>query len=430
MTPDSTAALLLKGYTWLPDLRRRHDGAPVRARLLGRPVRILHGPRDVDFFYDERHVRRTGALPGFVLDTLFGRGAVHTLDGTAHHVRKKLFLDTLTDPGGVRALADLAGEEWRTAMARCRGRETVLFDEAAYVLARAVSAWAGLPPVDEATHRRLARDCVAMVDGFAGPGPRHLRARRARAYQERRLARVVEEARAHPAAPSPPTPFQAVVAHRDADGTLLDAPTAAVELLNIVRPTVAVAWFVTFAAQALHGAAKAAAEGGPDVVGRLADESSNGHAWAFAQEVRRFYPFVPFVGGLTADGLGPDGERLADGTMLLLDVYGQDHDPDLWDEPYRFQPERFLGASAHHEGLMIPQGGGPRDGHRCPGEDITVAVLGALVRELARTGFTVPEQDLRIPIHRIPTRPRSGFRVRVGERHSASRSSTARSTAP
>ena len=26
----------------------------------------------------------------------------------------------------------------------------------------------------------------------------------------------------------------------------------------------------------------------------------------------------------------------------------------------------------------------------------------------------VPEQDLRIPLHRIPTRPRSGFRLVVG----------------
>ncbi|MFI0989585.1 hypothetical protein [Streptomyces exfoliatus] len=82
MTPDSTAALLLKGNTWLPDLRRRHDGPGASTSARRRPVRILHGPREVDFFHEERHVRRTGALPGFVLDTLFGRGAVHTLDGS------------------------------------------------------------------------------------------------------------------------------------------------------------------------------------------------------------------------------------------------------------------------------------------------------------------------------------------------------------
>ncbi|MFF1508664.1 hypothetical protein [Streptomyces sp. NPDC058326] len=45
-------------------------------------------------------------------------GAVHTLDGAAHHVRKRLFVDAPTDPGAVRALAELVGEEWRAAMGR------------------------------------------------------------------------------------------------------------------------------------------------------------------------------------------------------------------------------------------------------------------------------------------------------------------------
>ncbi|MEV6199724.1 hypothetical protein AB0M64_07095 [Streptomyces sp. NPDC051771] len=51
---------------------------------------------------------------------------------------------------------------------------------------------------------------------------------------------------------------------------------------------------------------------------------------------------------------------------------------------------------------------------RCPGEDIAVAVLAAAAPVLARLDFTVPEQDLRIPLHRIPTRPRDGLRIVVG----------------
>lgn len=84
--------------------------------------------------------------------------------------------------------------------------------------------------------------------------------------------------------------------------------------------------------------------------------------------------------------------------------------PDLWDDPYRFVPEPFLDAAVLPKRPMIPQGGGPRGGDRCPGEDVTVAVLRG--RQPARTAFTVPELDLRIPIHRLLTRPRSGFRVR------------------
>ncbi|MFD0366465.1 cytochrome P450 [Streptomyces sp. NPDC127114] len=404
---DRTLGLLLKGYGWLPGLRRDAPGdGPVATRLLGRPVRVLRGPDAVAFFYDERHARRSGALPGPVLDTLFGRGAVHTLDGAEHRVRKSLFLSLLTAPDAVEALARSAAEDFRERLVERDGEEVTLFDEGALVLAGAVRDWAGLPGYDGAGTARLARDCVAMVDGFATAGPRHLRARRARARQEDLLAAEVERARAAPVPAGPPrTAFDAVVAHRDADGFPLAPATAAVELLNIARPTVAITWYLTFAAHAMCRR--------PDVRRRLAADEPVGFATAFAHEVRRFYPFVPFVGALAPEGLVLDGERVPGGTLLLLDVYGRNHDPALWEEPYRFEPDRFLGRSPHTDAL-VPQGGGPRDGHRCPGEDITVTVLAGLARELARTGFTVPEQDLRIPLNRIPTRPRDGLRIVVG----------------
>ncbi|MEU6623893.1 cytochrome P450 [Streptomyces litmocidini] len=402
LTEDRTAALLLQGYAWLPDARRRAgDGEAVRTRLLGRPAVALHGPGAVRFFYDESHVRRTGALPGPVLDTLFGRGAVHTLDGADHRARKALFVARLTDPAAVASLVEHAGAAWRTAFAAPARREAVLFDEAALVLARAVRDWAGLP-YDDTQVRGLARDCVAMVDGFATPGPRHLRARRARARQEEFLADAVGKARATVMS-AEDTPFGAVVRHRGADGAPLDLHTAAVELLNIARPAIAVAWFVAFAGHALHR--------WPGTRERLREDGSGAYATAFAHEVRRFYPFVPFVGGLAARDLEWHGERIPEGALVLLDVYGQNHDPALWPGPYRFDPERFLSRPPDPD-VLIPQGGGDvRTGHRCPGEDITVAVLAALSGALARQEWTVPPQDLRIPLRRVPTAPRSGFRI-------------------
>ncbi|WP_330241913.1 cytochrome P450 [Streptomyces sp. NBC_00525] len=419
---DSTLPLLLEGYAWLPDRRRRGGGAPVRTRLLGRRVIALHGPAAVRFFYDEKHIRRHGALPEPVIDTLFGQGAVHTLDGEPHRVRKGMFVRLLSDPAAVRALTDHVGLEWRRAAAGWAGRgRVVLFDEVAGVLTRAVHAWAGVP-LPEAGADGVARDLVAMVDGFASAGPRRLRARRARCRQERRVARLVEAERADAAAPAVGaghavrashsgdgrpagdgergTPFHTVVHHRDAGGALLDARTAAVEVLNILRPTVAVTWFAVFAAHALHR------RPGHRVALRGGDPA---FALAFAQEVRRFYPFAPFVGGLAADRLTWAGRTIRPGTLVLLDLYGQNHDPDLWPRPYVFDPDRFRGAPVRPDEL-VPQGGGdPATGHRCPGEDITLAVLSALAVPLADLSYRVPEQDLSIPLGRIPTAPRSGF---------------------
>ncbi|MEU8778914.1 cytochrome P450 [Streptomyces sp. NPDC048606] len=404
---DSTLSLLTHGYAWAPTLRRAHDDAPlIRTRLLGHATALLHGPEAVALLYDAERVLRHGAVPGPVLDTLFGRGAVHTLDGPAHLARKGLFTSVLMDPASVAALTRRVERGWQEAAPGWEGRRVVLFDEVAALLAEAVCDWTGLPVPRDAA-RQIAEDCVAMVDGFATPGPRHRHARHARNRQEGALARAVVDVRSpgagRSAAPAG-SPLEAIALHRGPDGALLDPHTAAVELLNVIRPTVALAWFVVFAAHAVHRHP-----------GRGDELRSGGraHARAFAHEVRRFYPFVPFIAARAAADIAFAGARIPAGTLLLLDVYGHHHDPALWHAPYHFEPVRFLGREPDPSEL-IPQGGGDaRTGHRCPGEDITVTVLATLSAALADLDFAVPAQDLSIPINRVPTRPRSGFVIDV-----------------
>lgn len=401
---DSTLSLLAHGYAWAPDLRRAHDGAPVvHTRVMGRPAALLYGPEAVALFYDESRVTRHGALPGPVLDTLFGRGAVHALDGTPHRARKDLLASVLMSPLGVEGLTARIESGWREAVPRWEGSRVVLFDEVATLLAGAICDWVGLP-VPDGEAREIAKDCVSMVDGFATAGPRHVRARRARHRREQALMAAVDRVRVHDPRLVSGTVVETVALHREPDGTLLDPHTAAVELLNVIRPTVAVAWYATFAAHALHRH--------PGRGDQLRTGSAD-QARAFAHEVRRFYPFVPFLAGLAVRDLGFGRDRVPAGTLLLLDVYGHHHDPALWARPYDFAPERFLGREPG-PGELIPQGGGDaRTGHRCPGEDITLSLLAALSSALARTDPAVPQQDLSIPLNRIPTRPRSGFVIEV-----------------
>ncbi|MFJ8546161.1 cytochrome P450 [Streptomyces sp. NPDC093586] len=395
---DRTLPLLTEGYAWLPNRMRESADSVVRTRLMGRPALAVRGPEAVRFFYDESHVRRHGALPGPVLDTLFGQGAVHTLDGAAHRTRKELFLPLL-DPDRVAGVTEHVTEAWDDAVRAWSGRDrVVLFDEAAVVLTRGVCRWAGLPPggVDA---RTLSRDLIAMVDGFGGPGPRHLRARRARTRQETRLAGLIEDVRSEAVTAPADSVLEAVSRHRDVSGEALDARTAAVELLNVLRPTAAVSWFVAFSAHALHR--------WPANRERLRAGDS-AFATAFAHEVRRFYPFAPFLGGRTVRDLTWHGETVPAGGILLLDVYGQNHDEKLWGDPYAFRPERFLERPPARDEL-IPQGGGdPAANHRCPGERVTVGLLESLATRLAALEYTVPEQDLSISLRRIPTRPRDG----------------------
>jgi fatty-acid peroxygenase len=86
-----------RGYGWLPDARRRRGRRTVAVRLMGMPAVGIEGPDAARFLYDEDHVRRSHAVPEPVQGTLFGKGAVHTLDGSEHRVRKAMFVTLLMD---------------------------------------------------------------------------------------------------------------------------------------------------------------------------------------------------------------------------------------------------------------------------------------------------------------------------------------------
>jgi fatty-acid peroxygenase len=390
MPIDDSLRLLTTGYGWLPDRRRMRAVA-------------LEGPDAVRFFYDEDHVRRSGALPEPVVGTLFGKGAVHTLDGHPHRVRKSMFVALLMGDG-IGPLVERTTAAWDDAVkAWSQRRSIVLFDEVANVLAGSVARWAGVPVTDDEIPA-LARDLLALVDGFATGGPRHWRARRARGRREAWLAELVRDVREGRTTVPEGSAVNVVASHRDADGEPLEPRVAAVELLNVLRPTVAISWFVAFSAHALIR--------WPDNRKRLAS-GDPAFAEAFAHEVRRFYPFAPFLGGRAPREVEWDGQRIPKGSMVLIDLYGQNHDAELWGDPYAFRPERFLDSDIDAFEL-IPQGGGdPRTNHRCPGEQVTVAQLAALATRLARLQYDVPDQDLSISLRRIPAKPASGVVLAV-----------------
>jgi fatty-acid peroxygenase len=404
---DQSVPMLAKGYAWLPDRRRAAGGATVHTRLMGvRQALGVQGRAAAQFVYDEAHVRRGGALPEPVVSTLFGHGAVHTLDGEAHRVRKAMFVHLLMGEG-IGDLVSRVGTAWDDAARRWAGEDrVVLQEETARVLTRGVCDWAAVPVADDEVPA-LARDLTTLVDGFATGAPRHWRARRVRQRREAWLAAIVEEVRSGARTAPAGSVLDVVATHRDSDGELLEPRVAAVELLNVIRPTVAICWFVAFAAHALHR--------WPVHRDRL--RSGDGaFATAFAHEVRRYYPFAPFIGGRAPRQVEWEGERVPVGSVVLLDLFGQNHDPELFPEPYAFRPERFLDGDGAGDAVrrigpweLVPQGAGdPRTGHRCPGEDITVALLADLVVRLARLGYTLPEQDLTISLRRIPARPASG----------------------
>jgi fatty-acid peroxygenase len=396
---DESLSVLLEGYGWMPNRRRRTGSDVVHTRVMGQRAVGLCGTEAARFFYDEDHVRRHTAIPGPVQSTLFGHDAVHTLDGPEHRCRKEIFTALVNDDTIAELVASVCAAWDEVAGSWPAGQPVVLFDEASRVLTRGVCRWAGID-LDEREADEAARDLVAMVDGFATAGPRHWRARSARQRRETWLGDLVGKVRDGAVEPAKGSALDVVSWHREVDGELLSPKLAAVELLNVIRPTVAVCWFVAFAGHALHQWPQHR---------EVLQAGGAAFAQAFAHELRRFYPFAPFIGGRAAKDLTWRGEPIPAGALVLLDLYGQNHDSRLWTDPYTFGPSRFLN---HDIGAfeLVPQGAGdPHTGHRCPGEPFTVALLQALAIRLARLDYEVRDQDLTISLRRVPARPRSGF---------------------
>jgi len=193
-----------------------------------------------------------------------------------------------------------------------------------------------------------------------------------------------------------------VAHHRDLDGKPLDSRIAAVELLNLLRPTVAVAYFITYAALELlahpHWCERLRAE----------DELLE----PFAQEVRRLHAFFPFTAARVRDGFDWQGHHFPAGTRVMLDLWGTNREASRWTDPEAFQPERFVDWPGDAFGFVTQGGGDPAQGHRCPGERLAIELLKLALRMLTREmDYAVPAQDLRIDLSRMPAKPESGLLI-------------------
>jgi fatty-acid peroxygenase len=402
---DSTLNLMREGYEFIANRCRALDADMFVTRLMGKSFVCMRGADAAALFYDERRFERGGAIPRRVVTSLFGKGGVQGLDGDEHAQRKGWFLSVLS-PAGLAQLVDVTGAQWKLALSRWQQQDrVVLFDEVALLLTRAVCQWAGVPLAESEAAAR-AKDFLQMVDAFGGAGPRLWRGKLARHRCERWLARSIESVQQGRLVPDPTSALAQVAALRSPHGVRLSTGVAAVELINVLRPTVAITWYVAFAAHALLQQ--------PHCLARLREDASafdhNQYAHWFVQEVRRYYPFTPFVGAKVKESFEWSGYHFKRGQLVLLDVYGALHDAAVWEKPNHFEPERFNGWKGTAFDF-IPQGGGPVLGHRCAGEWVTLQLLTLAVRFLSRgmSYEVVADQRLGFPLSRMPTKPLDGF---------------------
>jgi len=399
---DSTLALFADPYGFIRKRCLRLGSDVFQTRLLMRPTLCMSGAEAAQLFYDAARFQRAGAAPEPLRATLFGKRSVQTLDDAPHWSRKALFMQVL-NAERVDALARAVRIEWDRKLASWPADcEMPLYATTQDVLARAVCVWAGVPLAEQEVAERSAW-LVALYDDAARGPLAHLHSRRSRTQAEAWLCTELERVRAGVDRHAAGSVLETVALHRDTQGHLLPLRVAAVELLNLLRPTVAVAVFVMFVAHALHfqTGIRAKLLGGDPA-----------YRTRFLNEVRRYYPFFPAVAAKVREDFTWRGLQFRQGRRVLLDLYGTNHDARIWTRPEEFDPDRFLGKTpTPYE--FIPQGGASvAAGHRCPGEGVAMAVMDECLDFLlyrAHCGAVPP--DPRIDMRRLPALPRAVLTV-------------------
>lgn len=400
---ESSPMLYFEGYNFIYNRCKRYGSNVFQTRLFGQKVICISGEEAAKIFYDEKFFYRKGATPKFVQKTLFGQYGVQGLDGIPHKLRKVMFMSIMS-PQNLVALDEITKKVWRNRIQRWERKDRViLFDEASEIMCKIACEWAGIP-LKKREIKQRAKDLSMMVDAFGSVGIRHIQGRCARLRTESWIRDIIDQIRTYRLVPYKGSAADVISWNCNLNGELLSAQIAAVELINIIRPIVAIATYITFGALAMYQY--------PECYNKLKNNNDE-YTNMFVQEVRRFYPFAPFVAARVKKRFVWRNYVFTKGTLVLLDIYGTNHDSNLWDNPNKFNPERFRNW---HENLytFLPQGGGdPNKGHRCAGEMVTIKIMIESFKFLAcNLNYKVPKQNLRYCFMRMPTLPKDGFIIK------------------
>lgn len=98
-------------------------------------------------------------------------------------------------------------------------------------------------------------------------------------------------------------------------------------------------------------------------------------------ETLRIHPVTPLlVPHESSEECRVGGYRIPSGTMLFVNLWGIQNDPKVWEDPGKFNPERFEGIEGTRDGFkLMPFGSGRRG---CPGESLAMRMVGLVLGSL------------------------------------------------
>jgi len=127
------------------------------------------------------------------------------------------------------------------------------------------------------------------------------------------------------------------------------------------------------------------------------------------KEAMRLYPPAPVVARQSVTALNIGGWPVPAGSQIIIPIFAIHRHRKLWDDPGRFDPDRFLPAAEAGRPRMqyMPFGGGPRV---CIGAAFAMTEATALLATFVRAArFDWDGRHLPEPVSRVTLRPTGGM---------------------
>jgi cytochrome P450 len=406
-SPLELFALLGGATRFLRERFERH-GRIFRTRLVYPVVFLVGDEANKTILVTRRHELSFGLGYAQTAVKRVFEGSIMLQDGEAHD-RTRDVLSPAVGVLAVRESAERVRKVWEREAESLEGASVdayTLTERATFAVAANVLTGLALGEETEAFRPYFER----LIDGIMAPTSIRVpfgrldRALRARARLVKMLRPRVLAARARP----PEGLVGQLAHHRDASGSYLDVDEIVGHLLLLFW-----AGYDTTASSAswvLHELARR-----PDWQDELRrelashPEAASGnldlpHVNAFLQEVERMYPSALFFPRIAMTDFAFGGYVVPKGTPTFYTPYMSHRDPESFERPDSFEPERWLAARGEKRAVvakLVGFGGGPRV---CLGKTFAKlqlrVMLGVVLSRyrLERDGASAP-RTLEIPIH-------------------------------
>jgi cytochrome P450 len=142
-------------------------------------------------------------------------------------------------------------------------------------------------------------------------------------------------------------------------------------------------------------------------------EELAGMTWVMKETLRR-YPPLPVIPRVALRDFDWEGFRIPQGAMVVVSPIHTHHMREWWQEPERFDPERFTPARAEdekHTHSWVPFGGGA---HLCIGYRFAEVQVKSIMHQMLLGHRWSVTEDYRMPVQQAPiSKPLDGLPLQL-----------------